>query len=150
MECFHVCHSLSPVCCFWYDLLPADPKALLTTPSFVGFFLTIADVDTALTEIGRTLDVLEQRQLRPKKTVALLRLVGSQANKITSLVKTKEGCASELHAPRVAVCFLLSHAYLGCKLPYYNFEKMTLTRRLRVDRAAFQRLRLWLVKRRLI
>lgn len=111
----------------------------------------------AVVEIGHTLDVLEKHQLvfNAKKTVVLLRLEGSQAHKTTNqhLIRTKEGLRIKIPrntGPDTRLPVVHSHTYLGCKLSYYDFEKLTLAHRLHIGRSAFSRLRPWLAKRHLI
>ena len=107
----------------------------------------------ALCEIGHTLDILEQYQLvfNPKKAVMLVRLEGSQAARFSKqcFVKTKEGLF--IRIPRQHGDTLLpvvhSRVYLGCKLSYHWFEKLTLAHRLQIGKAAFHRLRPWLANR---
>ena len=107
----------------------------------------------ALCEVGQTLDILEQHQLmfNPKKTVMIVRLEGSRAARFNKqhIVKTREGLF--IRIPRQQGETLLpivhSHVYLGCKLSYHWFEKLTLAHRLQIGKAAFQRLRPWLAKR---
>ena len=112
-----------------------------------------SEVHHALHAVGQLLDVLEQHHLifNPKKTVMLIRLEGSQVAKLTKqcLIRTKEGLFVRI--PRSSNETLLpvvhSHTYLGCKISYHCFEKLTLNHRIHIGRTAFQRLRPWLVKR---
>ena len=111
------------------------------------------EVHQALHAVGQILDVLERHHLifNPKKTVMLIRLEGSQAAKLTKqcLIRTKEGLFVRI--PRSSQETLLpvvhSHTYLGCKISYHCFEKLTLNHRIHIGKTAFQRLRPWLVKR---
>lgn len=148
MECFYDCHSRLTVEQLIHKLICFADDLLLCWK--IG---TPAHVSQAMREIGAVLDILEQHQLvyNPKKTVILIRLEGLQAAKIHQwLVRTKEGL--HVQVPRATGVTLIpvahsSHTYLGRKLSYYNFETQTTSHRLQIGRVAFQRLRLWLVKR---
>ena len=81
----------------------------------------------------------------------LVRLEGSQAARFSkqSFVKTKEGMFFRIPRQHGETLLPVVHSrvYLGCKLSYHWFEKLTLAHRMQIGKAAFHRLRPWLAKR---
>ena len=117
-------------------------------------FATVSDIDMMLDQLCILLDTLSNlgMQVNFDKTVFLMRVQGTQARKALKRLIQHHGnkkwlCIDRPNKAQIRIPVVDTHTYLGTKISYYAFEDTTLTHRLNVGRAAFLRLRAWLLQR---
>ena len=112
------------------------------------------DFENALSQIGIVLDVLDALGMTVNltKSVVLLRLSGRHTQMVRKKhLKMQAGqlciVVPRTNGPPTLLPLVSQHVYLGIKISYYRFEDYTVSYRLQIGRAAFLRLRPWLLKR---
>ena len=114
-----------------------------------------AQFKLTLHRIGQTLDILEDAKLsiNLEKTFALMRLVGSDMNKIQKHHTQRTSNGVFLKIPRksgtITLIKLVTHfSYLGATVNYYNFERATAMTRIKASDKTGQQLHRWLYSKK--